>query len=224
MNKKYWWILVLYLIIQVVSTFGIYYVALLDKTTVFTKEQANLIVTNWSIGTFAIGALLFLWLIKTAPPSSYIDKQTLMPLAKSMLYIIGGVIVAFIAQAITASITAMIRGNVAQSENTADLIGITQTNPLFILTIVIIAPFLEEVVFRKVLFGALTNKLPVGVAALFSSVVFAAIHFDFAYLLVYTGMGLVFCYFYYKTKRLFVSFSIHALMNGTALLLSVFLT
>lgn len=224
MNKKYWWILALYLIIQVVSTFGIYYVAFLNKSTQLPKAQANLIVTNWSIATFAVGALLFIWLIKTAPRSSYIDKQTPLPLVTSVFYIIGGVIVAFVTQAITASITAMIRGTAAQSENTADLIGITNTNPLFILTIVIIAPFLEEVVFRKVLFGGLTNKLPVGVAALFSSVVFAVIHFDFAYLLVYTGMGLVFCYFYYKTKRLFVSFCIHALMNGTVLLLSVVLT
>lgn len=218
MNKRYWWILSVYLIIQITSSLGVFCVMVMKQFRPVSDQQANLIISNWSIGIFIIGAFIVLLLLRNAPSTTYIDRQPKMAWTKSIWFIIGGVFVAFITQAITSTITAIINGGLEQSENTANLMGVLFENPLFIVLIVFVAPFLEEIIFRKVIFGALTNKMPVASAALVSAVIFAVIHFDFSYLLVYTGMGLVFAYFYYKTKRIYVSYAIHMLMNAVVAL------
>ena len=100
------------------------------------------------------------------------------------------------------------------SENTALLSDIAKVSPIIIISIVLFAPFLEEIIFRRVIFGGLYQKTNFWIAAIVSGLIFAAVHGEFEHLLIYMAPGLVFSYLYYRTKRLLTPMIAHLLMNG----------
>lgn len=79
---------------------------------------------------------------------------------------------------------------------------------------------MEELVFRKVVFGVLLDHIGVVGGAVVSSLLFAFIHFD-GHLLLYSSMGFVFCYLYYRTKNIGTPILAHALMNTLAVLANI---
>ena len=102
----------------------------------------------------------------------------------------------------------------AGSENTASLVEIAKLAPVMIIVIAVIGPILEEFVFRRVIFGSFFQVWGFWLSAVVSAIVFAAIHFDFTHILLYTICGLVFAFLYYKTKRLLTSIVAHILLNS----------
>ena len=105
-------------------------------------------------------------------------------------------------------------GVTAGSENTELLSNIAKTAPIIIFAMVLFAPFLEEVVFRRIIFGGLYTKTNFWVAAIVSAIVFAAVHNELQHLLMYLMPGLAFAFVYYKTKRLLTPMIAHFLMNS----------
>ncbi|HEX3568080.1 MAG TPA: CPBP family intramembrane glutamic endopeptidase [Candidatus Saccharimonadales bacterium] len=95
---------------------------------------------------------------------------------------------------------------------------------LTFISLVILPPVVEETVFRGFLFGGLKNRMPVRVAAVLTSVLFAAPH------LLESGSGgllwvagidtfilsLVLCYLREKTGSLWAGVLVHMLKNGVA--------
>lgn len=102
----------------------------------------------------------------------------------------------------------------AGSENTASLVEIARLSPVMIIVIAVIGPILEEFVFRRVIFGSFFQVWGFWLSAIVSAIVFAAIHFDFTHILLYTICGLIFAFLYYKTKRLLTSIVAHVLLNS----------
>lgn len=100
------------------------------------------------------------------------------------------------------------------SENTALLSDIAKVSPIIIISMVIFAPILEEMIFRRVLFGGIYQKTNFIIAALVSALIFAAVHGELQHMLIYTAPALVFSFIYYKTKRLLAPIIAHLLMNG----------
>jgi len=95
---------------------------------------------------------------------------------------------------------------------------------LFLVTVTLGAPLVEELVFRGYLQSALAKYLPPAAALLLASVIFASAHLDamaFPVLLV-SGLGLG--YLYYRSKSIFPSMLLHFLGNSlaTAMILSDF--
>lgn len=131
-----------------------------------------------------------------------------------------GFFLVFFGQTIAANIEALL-GIEVGSENTANLVEIAKAAPIMIITIAIIGPILEEIVFRRVIFGSLLQAQGFWVATLVSAVVFAAVHIDFTHILLYTVCGLIFAYLYYKTKRLLTSIVAHILLNSFVLIVSL---
>lgn len=83
---------------------------------------------------------------------------------------------------------------------------------------VILAPAVEELLFRGVLFGALRRHAPFVVAALLQALVFAALHvYSFSGLLTVAGAGVVFALLYERTGSLVPSVIAHSLANASAL-------
>jgi hypothetical protein len=84
---------------------------------------------------------------------------------------------------------------------------------------VVMAPVLEEIVFRGLLFGALRMRLALPGAALASAVVFAGAHgygmVGFASVLV---SGVVWAYAYERTGSLVPAMAAHAVNNAAATL------
>ncbi|WP_075620373.1 CPBP family intramembrane glutamic endopeptidase [Paenisporosarcina indica] len=107
------------------------------------------------------------------------------------------------------------------SENTAVFVKISAAAPVAILSIAIFAPILEELIFRRVIFGSLVQKTNFFIAGFVSAVVFAIIHFDFTHILLYAVSGFIFAFLYYKTKRILTSIISHMLLNGFVVLIQL---
>lgn len=80
---------------------------------------------------------------------------------------------------------------------------------------------MEEIVFRKVIFGnlsAVTGKIG---AALIASVLFSFAHAD-GHFILYAFIGLLFCWLYQHTGRIQASMTAHILMNASVVLPTLF--
>jgi membrane protease YdiL (CAAX protease family) len=133
-----------------------------------------------------------------------------------------GIFVVLILQSVLFQIEQLITGQSASSENTAEIMKMIQSEPLFLVTTSIAGPIMEEFVFRRVLCGALSNKINFWVAAVFSSICFAAAHAD-GHLLVYGGIGLFFCWQYQRTGKIWTSMISHCGMNTIVIIAQLFL-
>lgn len=123
-----------------------------------------------------------------------------------------GFFLVFFGQTIAAYIETLL-GIEVGSQNTLNLVEITKAAPIMIISIAIIGPILEEIVFRRVIFGSLLQVQGFWISAIVSGVVFAAVHIDFTHILLYTVCGLIFAYLYHKTKRLLAPIIAHILLN-----------
>ncbi|MCF3943167.1 CPBP family intramembrane glutamic endopeptidase [Oceanobacillus alkalisoli] len=206
MPKRYWYVIVTYLIMQFSALPVALYIEL------YFPESYSQYMIYWTIFSFTAGMLVTLWLMR--PDMQKPAHRDASPASSVILWSILGVFLAFFAQGIAAMIEVFILGIPAGSENTMGIMEYARTNVLFILVPAIIAPILEEIIFRKIIFGSLYKRMNFFFAAILSALVFAAFHVDFSHLLMYTAMGLVFAFLYVKTKRIIVPIIVHAGMNS----------
>jgi hypothetical protein len=93
------------------------------------------------------------------------------------------------------------------------------THILLFVTIAVIAPVLEEVLFRGYLQTSLMHHMKPWLAILLASAIFGAVHLQpFAFPML-TALGAVFGYLYYITGSLKVNIILHVINNGIAYLL-----
>lgn len=131
-----------------------------------------------------------------------------------------GFFMAFAGQML-AGIIEMALGIMPGSENTALLSNTAKVAPIVIVSIVIFAPLLEEIVFRRVLFGGIYTKSNFWVAALLSGIIFAVVHGELEHTLIYMAPGLVFAFLYYHTKSIWTPIIAHFLMNGFVMIIQL---
>jgi hypothetical protein len=103
--------------------------------------------------------------------------------------------------------------------------------PLLVVSLVVIPPFLEELVMRGFLFGGLRTRLNFANATILTSVLFAAAHLpEGSGGPLWVGaidtfvLSVVLCYLREKTGSLWSSIFVHALKNGVALVYLVYLS
>lgn len=106
------------------------------------------------------------------------------------------------------------------SENTNLLLEISRKYPFYIIGIVFTAPILEEFVFRKVLFGNMSDFIPPFFSALFSSLLFSIAHND-GHFIIYFVLGLILCFTYHKTHSIYAPIFAHLGMNVVILALAI---
>lgn len=87
---------------------------------------------------------------------------------------------------------------------------------LAFVTLVVIAPAAEEVLFRGYLLGKLMKHIPVWLAAVLTSLLFAAAHGAWNVGIDVFALSLVLCFLRIKTKRLWPGILIHMIKNGLA--------
>lgn len=90
---------------------------------------------------------------------------------------------------------------------------------LLFVTIAVVAPLLEEILFRGLLQNALSKRLPVWAAIALSALVFGAMHMDFYALPPLVLMGAIFGVIYHLTGSLRVTILLHMINNAAALAL-----
>lgn len=84
--------------------------------------------------------------------------------------------------------------------------------------IAVLPAVMEEFAFRKVIFG-LTRKHGFWPAAILSSVIFGLMHQNITQGIFAFGMGIIFCYIYEKTGRIWVTMLLHFANNAMSVLL-----
>lgn len=160
-----------------------------------------------------IAAIIFLVLIARNKKFMQVFKGKKASVGSIILWGVIGFFLAMGGQMLAASIESMF-GVTPGSDNTALLTDIAKTSPIVIISMVLFAPLLEELVFRRVIFGGIYMKTNFWIATLVSAVVFAAVHNELEHLLIYTMPALVFAYLYYRTKSILTPMIAHGLMNG----------
>ncbi len=85
---------------------------------------------------------------------------------------------------------------------------------LAVLSLVVIAPIVEEIVFRGLLFGALAGRLGILASAVVTALLFGAAHGDLVFFPTLVAMGFVTALAYAGTGNLWVAVTLHALNNA----------
>lgn len=148
-------------------------------------------------------------------PHSSLTEEPSAPLGKVILYGLFGFVGAIFVQLVAAIVESALFGVPPASENTELILGLTSNYPLLIFSIVLFAPIMEELVFRKAIVTQIVDHIGFVGAACVSSLIFAFFHLD-GHLLRYATLGLWFCYLYFKTNNVLAPMLAHGLMNGFA--------
>ncbi|TLS35287.1 CPBP family intramembrane glutamic endopeptidase [Pseudalkalibacillus caeni] len=213
MAKNYWAILITYILMQLSGFVGI---------PLMNGLGVNNPIVMWSVVSFLGALIIILFLIKATPNEPFMRSDR-MPVDRAILWSIIGVFLAYAAQIAAGIIETELLGIKPGSENTQALVEYAKAAPIFIVVTSVFGPILEEIVFRKVIFGSLYKRFNFWISALLSSLIFGAIHMELVHLLMYFSMGLVFAFLYVKTKRLIVPIIAHVTMNTIVVLINVFL-
>ncbi|EHN62558.1 CAAX amino terminal protease family protein [Listeria innocua ATCC 33091] len=190
-------------------------------TSISTANAQTYGVITWSIFSNLLSLAIIIPMLYRKPKENKIELGEKTTPFLSIVWIIGGVIGLYVAQFICSIILTLISGNIGESANTELLVDLTRSAPIFLIFISVLGPILEELVFRKVVFGGLSNVMNIHVAAVISSLFFGLLHGDISFLLTYFVIGLILCFLYTKTKRIAVSMGAHILMNTIVLLVSL---
>lgn len=208
MKKHYWFILLTYMLMQLSGVVGIGLFNFLNIGETMTERFAY-----WTIFSFTLAFIIILVLLKNGHDDERLLRGEPSSVAASVGWAIGGFFLALFAQSFAANIEIKLFGVEPGSENTEMIVNVIEVTPLVILVTSIIGPILEEIIFRKILFGVLYVKTNFFVAALISSLLFSLLHGEPQHLLLYASMGFTFAFLYVKTKRIIVPIFAHVAMN-----------
>jgi uncharacterized protein len=182
-----------------------------------TENIQTFSVAYWLVISFSLALIIVLFLLRREMRENRFDRKE-SSVMSSVAWAIAGIFLALISQSIAASIENMI-GIEMGSENTEQIIGIIETIPIVMVVSSIIGPILEEIVFRKIIFGSLYKKFNFFISALISSIIFALAHFEPEHILLYSAMGFTFAFLYVKTKHILVPIFAHVAMNTLVVLI-----
>lgn len=203
-------ILITYLVILVVPSLVIQLFGLKGATAI-----------NWQVGITFVGVLIMIWLDRKTSANVEIATDKKLSVADTSLYSLGGMLLMYATEIIASLVIIMLFGQPTASQNTAMIIAIVRRAPLFIVYGVVLAPIMEELVFRKTIYGVGRQLINPTGAMLISALLFGLAHNDNQYLLVYSSLGIVLCWLYKKTGSIKVNMIAHGLFNGITMALAL---
>lgn len=208
MKREYWIILIVYIGMQLSSLFGIPVLLFIFN---FLGINQKLAVPSWLIISFSIALFIVLLLLRKELNTRNFSERG-SSFVVSAIWAFFGIFLALFAQSFASNIERLAGVDVG-SDNTKEILTIIESFPLAMIVSSIFGPILEEIVFRKIIFGALYGRLNFFLAALISSVIFALAHMEPQHILIYAAMGFTFAYLYVKTKHIIVPIFAHVAMN-----------
>lgn len=223
MKKEYGIVVIAYLIMQLSGFVGgplfAYFARQMDVPADLVNINA---VAYWSIFSFIVTLIISLYVLRKdfRSPSRLLRGREQTDVGTSIMWAIVGVFLAFFAQAISVKLEEFI-GIQAGSENTAVLVNVITMIPAFAIVTAVVGPILEELVFRKIIFGSLYKKFNFVISAFISSLIFGLAHMEFEHIIIYTAMGFTFAFLYVKTNRIIVPIFAHVAMNTTVVIVQI---
>ncbi|MEK4534083.1 MULTISPECIES: CPBP family intramembrane glutamic endopeptidase [Peribacillus] len=220
MKKEYWFVIITYIAMQLSSIVGMPIFMLIGSLSGMPADELKVkAAAYWIVFSF-LAALSLILILMRKDMRERIDTRNQASIPTSILWAIAGVFLALIAQSLAGSIEQML-GVKSESENTQNLISLIYEVPMVIFVTSVIGPILEEILFRKIIFGSLNKRFNFFISALISSVIFGLAHGELEHLLLYTAMGFTFAFLYAQTGRILVSMVAHIAMNTLVIILQV---
>ncbi|MGB3160560.1 MAG: CPBP family intramembrane glutamic endopeptidase [Carnobacterium sp.] len=173
-----------------------------------------------TIFSFTAGAMVMLLLNQKSTIKNSLTLSPSAPRKQVVMWGLIGTLIAFASQIVASLIESQLLGLQMESANTQNILLTIGKYPFYLIIVSIMAPIMEELVFRKVIFGFFYDLTGVVGAAVISSLLFAFIHAD-SHILLYSTMGFVFSYLYVKTKNIATPIIAHILMNTSVILLNL---
>ncbi|TKI22543.1 CPBP family intramembrane metalloprotease [Bacillus pumilus] len=221
MKKQYWYIILTYILVQFSAFPYVFIMKWLGYIqTPMTQAELSKLSGTWTIISFCVGLIIILLILRTVPKAS-LRNEAPASVGAAIAWIIGGFFLSLLTQSIAGMIEQYAFGIGRESENTQNILSIMDAFPFLVVIIALIGPILEEIIFRKIVFGVIYERSNFFIAALVSSVFFAAAHSDFDHFFLYTAMGFTFAFLYAKTKRIIVPIVAHMLMNSLVILVQI---
>jgi membrane protease YdiL (CAAX protease family) len=118
-----------------------------------------------------------------------------------------------------ALVVSVVVSRFGEPEGVRQAMDVARTPELFVASLAVmalLAPLVEEAVFRGLLYGWLAGRWGTTTAWLVSSVVFAAAHVELAHVLLVLPLGLWFGWLRQRTDSLWPSLMAHVVNNGLA--------
>jgi uncharacterized protein len=220
LKKEYWFVIITYIAMQLSSIVGMPIFMMLGSRSGMPKDELQAkSAAYWIVFSFLATLLLILFLMRKDMREN-IERHNQASITISVFWAIAGVFLALFSQSIAGGIEQML-GVKSESENTQNLVSLIYEVPLVIFVTSVIGPILEELIFRKIIFGSLHKRFNFFISALISSVIFGLAHGELEHLLLYTAMGFTFAFLYAKTGRILVSITAHIAMNTLVIILQV---
>ncbi|WP_203334828.1 CPBP family intramembrane glutamic endopeptidase [Planococcus beigongshangi] len=186
-----------------------------------SEETALASTSGWLIFlTMGIGLLIALIVIFRDKQFFNIWKGKKPHIGWVILWGLFGFLLLLIGQSL-AALLEMAIGIEPGSENTSTLVTIAEVAPVAIFAVVLFGPIMEELVFRRVIFGTLNQVTNFWIATAISALVFAVVHWEFVHLLLYFTTGLILAFLYQKTKSIIAPIIAHMLLNGYVMLIQL---
>lgn len=214
MTKKYWLVLITYVLMHLSGLIG--FPALISLGVGEGMERAareSYLVGIWAFISFTIALVIVGWILRNEWTKGDFRGET-ASIPKTVLWSFVGFPLALIGQAVAAQVQLKLFGIQPGSENTQEIMGFVTAFPVMIFAVAVAGPILEEIIFRKIIFGAIYKKFNFAIALTVSSLLFAVVHQDFKHLLIYFVMGGIFAFLYVKTNRIIVPIIAHVAMNS----------
>lgn len=207
MATRYWSIIITYVICQL-SGFIVYTPVL----NFIPPEQRS---ATWIVFSFLVTLGIFLFLLL---PERHmhrdIERSSIKDTIKWAIY---GIVLVYLTQIVASMIDVGLLGEPSKSENTQDVLGLVRSAPYAVLVVIIVGPILEEIIFRKIIFGYFYKKTNFWIAAIISALLFALLHMD-KHIIIYGGIGIILAFLYAKTRRIIVPIIGHCSLNTLAIL------
>lgn len=222
--------------ILIILTFLAVQFALLPIGLIFTAIDPSLgpgelieKLIPYQVITFGLGAVIVILIGNIHKNKNRIELGSKTDGLLTTVWIIGGVVLAYLSQIIAGVINIYVFNNPVESQNTTEIVDMIFNSPWMILVVVLFGPIIEEYVFRRAIFGEIYEMILINstaqkvlaflAAGLVSGLIFAVAHADFTHILIYLSMSYVFSFLYVITGRLFVPIFVHVIMNGIVVLL-----
>lgn len=223
MKKEYVFVLIAYVVMQLSSVVGVPLFAFIATETGMSIEEAKApAMAYWSIFSFfaALIAVLFFLRKEMRASSRSLNDHKKASVLNSVIWSVLGIFLAFFSQSFAIMIENLI-GVKQGSENTQFIVNLISAIPLFALVSSVVGPILEEIVFRKIIFGSLYKKMNFFFSALISSIIFGFAHFEPEHIILYSAMGFTFAFLYVKTNRILVPIAAHVAMNTMVVIVQI---
>ncbi|RFU64468.1 CPBP family intramembrane glutamic endopeptidase [Bacillus sp. V59.32b] len=218
MRREYWFVIITYIVMQLSTIIGI---PIVEGVRMALGYPSDLVRSGgyWIIFSFFIALVLVLFFMRKDMKEN-IDARNQASIPSSVGWAIAGVFLALFAQSIAGAIENML-GIETGSENTQQILSLIEHVPFVIFVSSVIGPILEEIIFRKIIFGSLYKRFNFFISALISSIIFGLAHFELVHIILYSAMGFTFAFLYVKTKRIIVPIFAHVAMNTLVVIIQL---